>query len=55
MIDNLPIENYKDLGPHNLILSGSKLHVIDQEEKFDDVNTPEKLKSYLIKNGLLEE
>jgi 2-polyprenyl-3-methyl-5-hydroxy-6-metoxy-1,4-benzoquinol methylase len=54
MIDNLVIKNPKDLGPHNLILTGNTLYAIDQKEKFDDVNTPEKLKQYLIKNRLLE-
>jgi len=54
LIDNLVIKNPKDLGPHNLILTGNELHAIDQEEKFDDVNTPEKLKQYLLKNMLLK-
>ena len=54
LIDNLAIKNPKDLGPHNLILTGNELHAIDQEEKFDDVNTPEKLKQYLIENMLLK-
>jgi len=53
LIDNLKIENAKDLGPHNLILNGARLFVIDQDDKFDDVNTKEKLKDFLKQSGLL--
>jgi 2-polyprenyl-3-methyl-5-hydroxy-6-metoxy-1,4-benzoquinol methylase len=53
LIDISVIENPKDLGPHNLILTGDNIFPIDQEEKYDDVNTKEKLKEYLIKDGLL--
>ena len=53
LIDNLEIENARDLGPHNLILNGEHLFVIDQDDKFDDVNTKEKLKDFLKQSGLL--
>ena len=53
LIDNLTINNAKDLGPHNLILNGERLFVIDQDDKFDDVNTKEKLKDFLKQSGLL--
>ena len=53
LIDNLEIENARDLGPHNLILNGERLFVIDQDDKFDDVNTKEKLKDFLKQSGLL--
>ena len=53
LIDDLEIENVRDLGPHNLILNGERLFVIDQNDKFDDVNTKEKLKDFLKQSGLL--
>ena len=53
LIDNLEIKNARDLGPHNLILNGERLFVIDQDDKFDDVNTKEKLKDFLKQSGLL--
>ena len=53
LIDNLEIKNARDLGPHNLILNGERLFVIDQNDKFDDVNTKEKLKDFLKQSGLL--
>ena len=53
LIDDLEIENARDLGPHNLILNGERLFVIDQDDKFDDVNTKEKLKDFLKQSGLL--
>ena len=53
LIDNLKIENAKDLGPHNLILNGANLFPIDQDDKFDAVNTKEKLKDFLKQSGLL--
>ena len=53
LIDDLEIENARDLGPHNLILNGARLFVIDQDDKFDDVNTKEKLKDFLKQSGLL--
>ena len=53
LIDKLVVENPIDLGPHNLILTGSVLYAIDQEEKQDNVDTREKLKKYLMENGLL--
>ena len=53
LIDNLTINNAKDLGPHNLILNGERLFVIDQDDKFDAVNTKEKLKDFLKQSGLL--
>ena len=53
LIDKLEITNPIDLGPHNLILTGNELYVIDQDEKHDKVNTKEKLKKYLIESELL--
>jgi len=53
LIDDLEIKNARDLGPHNLILNGERLFVIDQNDKFDDVNTKEKLKDFLKQSGLL--
>ena len=53
LIDDLEIKNARDLGPHNLILNGERLFVIDQDDKFDDVNTKEKLKDFLKQSGLL--
>ena len=53
LIDDLEIKNARDLGPHNLILNGECLFVIDQDDKFDDVNTKEKLKDFLKQSGLL--
>ncbi len=53
LIDNLKIENAKDLGPHNLILNGKCLFLIDQDDKLDAVNTKEKLKEFLKQSGLL--
>ena len=53
LIDNLKIENVKDLGPHNLILNGERLFLIDQNDKLDAVNTKEKLKEFLKQSGLL--
>jgi len=53
LIDDLEIKNARDLGPHNLILNGECLFVIDQNDKFDDVNTKEKLKDFLKQSGLL--
>ena len=53
LIDDLEIKNARDLGPHNLILNGKRLLVIDQDDKFDDVNTKEKLKDFLKQSGLL--
>ena len=53
LIDELEIDNAQDLGPHNLILSGKKLFLIDQNDKLDDVNTKEKLKDFLKQSGLL--
>ena len=49
----MKIDNARDLGPHNLILNGHELFPIDQNDKFDDVNTKEKLKSFLEQSGLL--
>ena len=53
LIDNLKIKNAKDLGPHNLILNGERLFLIDQNDKLDAVNTKEKLKEFLKQSGLL--
>ena len=53
LIDNLKINDAKDLGPHNLILNGENLIPIDQDDKLDDVNTTEKLKDFLKQSGLL--
>ena len=53
LIDNLKIEYAKDLGPHNLILNGERLFLIDQNDKLDAVNTKEKLKEFLKQSGLL--
>ena len=53
LIDELEIDNAQDLGPHNLILNGKKLFLIDQNDKLDDVNTKEKLKDFLKQSGLL--
>jgi len=53
LIDNLEINDAKDLGPHNLILNGENLIPIDQDDKLDDVNTTEKLKDFLKQSGLL--
>ena len=53
LINNLKIDNAKDLGPHNLILDGESLFPIDQHDKLDDVNTKEKLKDFLKQSGLL--
>jgi hypothetical protein len=53
MINSMNTDNARDLGPHNLILNGHELLPIDQDDKFDDVNTKEKLKSFLIQSGLL--
>ena len=53
MINSMNADNTRDLGPHNLILNGHELFPIDQDDKFDDVNTKEKLKSFLIQSGLL--
>ena len=53
LIDELEIDNAQDLGPHNLILNGKKLFLIDQNDKLDDVNTKEKLKDFLKQSGLI--
>ena len=53
LINNLKIDNAKDLGPHNLILNGESLFPIDQDDKLDAVNTTEKLKDFLKQSGLL--
>ena len=53
LINNLKIKNAKDLGPHNLILNGERLFLIDQNDKLDAVNTKEKLKEFLKQSGLL--
>ncbi len=53
LIDDMVLDNAQDLGPHNLILNGSCLFPIDQNDKLDDVNTKEKLKDFLNKSGLL--
>ena len=53
LINNLKIDNAKDLGPHNLILNGEGLFPIDQDDKLDAVNTKEKLKDFLKQSGLL--
>ena len=53
LINNLKIEYAKDLGPHNLILNGKRLFLIDQNDKLDAVNTKEKLKEFLKQSGLL--
>ena len=53
LIDDMVIDNAQDLGPHNLILNGSCLFPIDQNDRLDDVNTKEKLKDFLNKSGLL--
>jgi hypothetical protein len=53
LIDKIEIDNAQDLGPHNLILNGKKLFLIDQNDKLDDVNTKEKLKDFLKQSGLL--
>ena len=53
LINNLKIEYAKDLGPHNLILNGERLFLIDQNDKLDAVNTKEKLKEFLKQSGLL--
>ena len=53
LINNLKIDNAKDLGPHNLILNGESLFPIDQDDKLDAVNTKEKLKDFLKQSGLL--
>jgi len=53
MINSMNADNARDLGPHNLILNGHELFPIDQDDKFDDVNTKEKLKSFLIQSGLV--
>ena len=53
LINNLKIDNAKDLGPHNLILNGESLFPIDQDDKLDTVNTKEKLKDFLKQSGLL--
>ena len=53
LINNLKIDNAKDLGPHNLILNGKSLFPIDQDDKLDAVNTTEKLKDFLKQSGLL--
>ena len=53
MINSMNADNARDLGPHNLILNGHELFPIDQADKFDDVNTKEKLKSFLIQSGLV--
>ena len=53
LINNLTIKNAKDLGPHNLILNGERLFLIDQNDKLDAVNTKEKLKEFLKQSGLL--
>jgi len=53
LINNLKIDNAKDLGPHNLILNGESLFAIDQDDKLDAVNTKEKLKDFLKQSGLL--
>jgi hypothetical protein len=45
--------NFKDLGPHNLILNGRKLCVIDQDDYEDPVNTPQKLKDHMKSIGLI--
>ena len=53
LIDNMKVDNARDLGPHNLILNGHELFAIDQNDKLDPVNTKEKLKSFLEQSGLL--
>tara|TARA_B110000014_G_C20049645_1_gene545956 strand:+ start:28 stop:1185 length:1158 start_codon:yes stop_codon:yes gene_type:complete len=53
LIDNMVIDDAQDLGPHNLILNGSCLFPIDQNDRLDDVNTKKKLKDFLKKSGLL--
>ena len=53
LINNLKIDDAKDLGPHNLILNGESLFPIDQDDKLDTVNTKEKLKDFLKQSGLL--
>jgi 2-polyprenyl-3-methyl-5-hydroxy-6-metoxy-1,4-benzoquinol methylase len=53
LIDDMVLDNAQDLGPHNLILNGSCLFPIDQNDRLDDVNTKEKLKDFLNKSGLL--
>ena len=53
LINNLKIDDAKDLGPHNLILNGESLFAIDQDDKLDAVNTKEKLKDFLKQSGLL--
>ena len=53
LIDNMKVEDARDLGPHNLILNGHELFAIDQNDKLDPVNTKEKLKSFLEQSGLL--
>ena len=53
LIDKMNIDNAQDLGPHNLILNGTQLFPIDQNDKLDDVNTKEKLKAFLKQSGLL--
>ena len=53
LIDDMKVDNARDLGPHNLILNGHELFAIDQNDKLDPVNTKEKLKSFLEQSGLL--
>ena len=53
LIDDMKVEDARDLGPHNLILNGHELFAIDQNDKLDPVNTKEKLKSFLEQSGLL--
>ena len=53
LIDTMNVDDAQDLGPHNLILNGKQLFPIDQNDKFDDVNTKEKLKAFLKQSGLL--
>ena len=53
LIDTMNVDDAQDLGPHNLILNGTQLFPIDQNDKLDDVNTKEKLKAFLKQSGLL--
>ena len=53
LIDTMNVDDAQDLGPHNLILNGTQLFPIDQNDKLDDVNTKEKLKAFLKQSGFL--
>ena len=54
LIDNLKIENAKDLGPHNLILNGERIFFqLIKMINLMTVNTKEKLKDFLKQSGLL--